>query len=329
MRIVDEYTGIAPRAERLRAVLCEQLQDLFGRGGLTLGVPLESRVKTLDSITQKLESRTGEISHLTELADLVGVRAILLFRRDLVRAANLIHSTFVIVSSEDASTRLNEAQFGYQSLHITLQLPSEWARVPTMADLCELRAEVQVRTVAQHIWAASSHKLQYKQESSVPPPVRRAIHRVSALLETVDLELERVLSDREVYVGSRSPDDDQALNVDNLPAVLAGVFPAVNRKGDENYAELLEELLRLGIVSTAELRAVLDAHAEAALKADAALVEKKRRSGNYLGTTKERIEAGVFFSHVGLAREALESKFGDKHVARVRSAARSAKSSGS
>jgi ppGpp synthetase/RelA/SpoT-type nucleotidyltranferase len=29
-----------------------------------------------------------------------------------------------------------------------------------------LRAEVQVRTTAQHIWAAASHKLQYKHEES-------------------------------------------------------------------------------------------------------------------------------------------------------------------
>lgn len=57
-----------------------------------------------------------------------------------------------------------------------------------------LKAEVQVRTVTQHVWAAASHVLQYKQEASVPLPVRRSIYRVSALLETVDLEFERVLS---------------------------------------------------------------------------------------------------------------------------------------
>jgi ppGpp synthetase/RelA/SpoT-type nucleotidyltranferase len=60
--------------------------------------------------------------------------------------------------------------------------------------------ELQLRTLAQHIWAVASHKLQYKREASVPVPIRRSINRVSALLEMVDLEFDRVLLEREQYV---------------------------------------------------------------------------------------------------------------------------------
>ena len=88
----------------------------------------------------------------------------------------------------------------YQSLHYIIRIPKHWLKVSTFADLGELKAEIQLRTLAQHIWAATSHKLQYKHEDSVPPPIRRSIYRVSALLETVDLEFERVLAERGTYI---------------------------------------------------------------------------------------------------------------------------------
>ena len=81
-------------------------------------------------------------------------------------------------------------------------MPDDWLNVPTFREFKGLRAELQIRTLAQQLWAAASHKLQYKRESSVPYPIRRSIHRVAALLETVDLELERVLSERDPHLSN-------------------------------------------------------------------------------------------------------------------------------
>ena len=92
------------------------------------------------------------------------------FLTDLDKIDELIRSTFEVMSPEDTADRLGEAQFGYQSLHYTIKVPLIWLEIPTMADFGDIQAEVQVRTLAQHIWAAASHKLQYKNEASVPPP---------------------------------------------------------------------------------------------------------------------------------------------------------------
>jgi hypothetical protein len=51
-----------------------------------------------------------------------------------------------------------------------------------------LKAEIQIRTVLQHAWAAISHKLQYKREDDVPAPLRRKLFRLSALFELADDE---------------------------------------------------------------------------------------------------------------------------------------------
>jgi len=46
-------------------------------------VPLESRVKKLESLFEKLERKTMALEHVVDLDDFVGVRIILLFKRDL------------------------------------------------------------------------------------------------------------------------------------------------------------------------------------------------------------------------------------------------------
>jgi hypothetical protein len=181
-----------------------------------------------------------------------------------------------------------------------------------------LKAELQVRTLAQHMWAAASHKLQYKQELSVPPPVRRAIHRVSALLETVDLEFERVLESRATYSStldlSRS---DQTLNVDSVEALLSEMLPAKNKSANETYGELLEDLLILKVDTVSKLRSLLEKHMDAVAKTDAKHVERRRREEDYKGTTRERVEKGVFFRHVGWVRNALRKEFGGSKIDEV------------
>ena len=181
-----------------------------------------------------------------------------------------------------------------------------------MADLGELQVEVQVRTLAQHIWAAASHKLQYKHEASVPPPLRRTINRVSALLETVDLEFDRVISERKNYQesGIAETTGSEPLNVDLLASMLAQVFPPENRKSDENYDVLLGDLSNLSVNTVDDLNRLLDKHKDAAIARDKEEVKKRLEDDDYSNTTNERMEIGVFFAHVGLARAVLREEFG-------------------
>ena len=155
----------------------------------------------------------------------------------------LTHGELDVIAQEDTGGRLRESQFGYQSVHLTVKLPASWLSVPSFSGLGSLMAEIQIRTLAQHIWAVASHKLQYKQEASVPEPVRRSIHRVSALLETVDLEFERVVDERARYleeVGSGAA--DESLNVDLLTRILSESLPEQNRVESEHSAKLLDDL---------------------------------------------------------------------------------------
>jgi hypothetical protein len=181
-----------------------------------------------------------------------------------------------------------------------------------------LEAEIQVRTLAQHMWAAASHKLQYKQEEAVPAEIRRAVHRVSALLETVDLEFERVLAERDAYRSTAlEGGEDKPLNADLLEALLDQLLPRANKEGFESYSLLFWELDKLGVTTSRALTEMVRRHLSSALEADRGAVEQLR--GN--GATDERTSAGVFFSHSGLMRTVMEAEFGDDYYSQIWKAA--------
>lgn len=306
------YQAIAPDAGQFAKEVVRQFDEILRQAGVPLAVPIEHRLKTWGSIAEKIERKRLRLQTIQDVTDLIGVRGILLFRRDVDTACSLIIETFKVLSREDTVERLGESQFGYSSIHFTVEVPTEWLKVPTVQRFQGLKAELQVRTIAQHLWAASSHVLQYKQESSVPPPMRRAIYRVSALLETIDLEFERLLIEREEYSGTIDVmSEAETLNVDLLEKVLESVWPPQNRNKVEDFDDLLQDLLAVHVTTPDGLRQILKKHRGATLKADVAEAKRRSEDEDY-GEFEERIKAGVFFTWTGLTRTTLELELGKK-----------------
>lgn len=313
-QLQSEYHALAPLAERFNGSLRDELEEVLKTNKITLGVPIESRVKKLDSIVEKIERKTLSLESITDLPDLIGLRLILLFSRDVAKTCDLISKTFTVLQKEDTQERLGESQFGYQSVHYLIQLPKNWLSVPSLASVGQFKAEIQIRTVAQHMWAAASHVLQYKHESNVPFPVRRSINRVSAILETVDLEFERVLDARESYISAlTSVEAKGPLNVDLLATILDSILPKENKFEPEPYSDLLPELLHFGIDSTEALKKLVQGRLPDALKEDSDTVERYAGMESLPPVLASRVANGVYFAHVGLVRAMLRKEFGKKY----------------
>lgn len=307
-----DYENQRPKAIRFKSAISEQLQDLIDKQSITLGTPMEGRIKTLTSIHEKVDRKKKSINTVTDLDDFVGIRIIVLFRSDIEKVCEIVKSNFDVVDIEDVSRRLSDDQFGYQSNHYTIKLPSEWLTLPTLSDLGKFKAEIQIRTLSQHIWAVASHKLQYKQEQSVPVPLRRSINRASALLETVDLEFERVLVERENYKVESldNVDDYSGFDVMVLEAIGDKLLPPENKKNsDENYARLLEELIDCGYDHASKVEELITSNLDHVLAEDKERVQKELEVYDE-DTDQDRINRGVFFTHVGLIRSCLTNALG-------------------
>jgi putative GTP pyrophosphokinase len=309
-----EYELLRPDATRLCDALKRELEKMFARKSLTLGIPLQARVKDWDSIAEKFDRKDLSLSTLKNLDDFIGIRSVFLFRRDLISARELVENTFEVLSEEDTATRLDESEFGYQSWHFIVKLPASWLKVPSFEGLGVFRSEIQLRTLSQHIWASASHQLQYKREDSVPKPIRRTIHRASALLETVDLEFERVLQEREQYLVAVNTLVNDRLNVDSLARVLDEMLPAANKVESEIYAELLPDLTAFGVATTSALRALIKKRLQKAVAYDKDRVVHFRNDRTLTGRAKERVKRGIFYTHVGLVRRMLHDEYGTRYL---------------
>lgn len=329
------YELRAPLAGRFAARLSEQVAEIFSAEGVTLAVPIEARVKTWASLADKVLRNSLTISDAGQITDLVGLRIILLFKRDVQRVVDLISSSLTITSKENTLDRLGVAIFGYQSIHLQAEIPGDWGSVPTLRDFVGLQAEIQIRTAAQHMWAAASHTLQYKAEASVPPSVLRSVNRVAALLETVDLEFERALASRDEYLNQadrslkshRLSIEAEALNVDLLEKVLDQLLPAKNKESGEDLANLLDELYAANMRQVLQLRSFvsewlptvlpLEEKIALALQKKAARIIESGNSepddhvmatvnGGQYFSMRDRAQKGIFYTHAGLVRSMLE-----------------------
>ena len=336
-RLEEEYTHALIVAERFAVELTRPVQELLEANLILLSFPIQRRIKTWDSLREKLDRKALALKSLRDLDDLVGLRLILQFKRDVSKVCGLIEQHFKVLKKYDTSERLDSDQFGYSSIHFVLELPDSWLAVPTLNQLKGWHAEVQVRTTAQHIWAAASHTLQYKQEGSVPVLLRRGIHRVSALLEMIDLEFERLLEQRDLYgneIGQGAP--DTTLNVDLLENLLDALLPPRNKEDGEQYSELLQDLVHWEIVDRKGLTEVIKDHLPAVLiedekRAQEELEELKKKPSKISATEVARLSQGAYFTHTGLARMCLRKKFGApfdrwRHSRRATSGVRRARS---
>jgi len=309
----SEYEEKCPIYTKLCSELVTQLNELISEEKVITAFPIESRVKTLKSIYDKCERNNLCPSELEEISDITGLRIILLFKRDLDKVCEIIEKNFTILKKEDIQQRLSTDQFGYGSIHYELKPPDSWLSVPTLRRLQGVQAEIQVRTASQHIWASTSHILQYKKESDVPIPIRRSIIRAAALLEIVDLEFERVLHERENYIENiKGDDNNENLNTDSLRRVLDKILPEKNKDIEENYAELLEDLRYFNINLRSNLEDIISRNWDVVKKIEDKYVssnQNKLEEGDSLSGTKERTMKGVFFNHVGLVRMVLDNEY--------------------
>ena len=308
--LLADYVSLVPKYKSLCDGIAAQLSALLDRANLSLAMPITTRVKEWDSLVEKCERNGLSPKSVVEIGDISGIRVVFLFMRDEKIGRRLIEENLVILSREDTVERLSSDQFGYGSIHYQVRPKPEWLAVPTMAELGGLQAEIQVRTVSQHIWAEVSHALQYKREAQVPDPIKRSLYRVSALLDLVDLEFERFLEDRDAYEESLKAGTLEAqLNPDIVRRIVADYLPIENASDEENYGDLLDDLTAAGVTRVEELVAMIEAKRDQVNALEAADLEATRtavREGKEVGDQeKDRLDRGVYNSRVGLVKLAL------------------------
>ncbi len=231
---VDDYVQQRPQyvafAKRLEKVLADGCKTSFPES------VVQSRAKTVPSFAEKVARKflkewpkpdfARKKRAVERFSDLCGARVIVQTTDQVEGVCMFIEANFECLEKDVKHERLGDDRVGYRDTHYVIRLRPERAGVlgigaEELRTLEGLRAELQVRTWAQHAWADPLHDRMYKAPFRHPASTRRTSNMVAALLE----ESDRVLSDltNEVddkianFAASAKPEDlEQEIEIQKL-----------------------------------------------------------------------------------------------------------------
>ena len=182
--ILQTYSKNIDTYNELGEILHNKLTEMIKKHNF-FTMEVSHRIKTVDSLADKLRRKSGKYSSIYDITDLCGARIICYLNDTVDKISEALRETFVVdeENSVDKRESLSATQFGYLSLHNIVSLRPEDGY---NQEFCKIRCEIQIRTVLQHARAEIEHDLGYKSSFGVPSTIRREFSRIAGLLEIAD-----------------------------------------------------------------------------------------------------------------------------------------------
>ncbi len=305
----NEFESSYSQIERFLKSVKNQFEEILIDEKIDLGFPLQFRIKTWDSIREKIESgRFNLKKSIFELQDLIGLRIIILSLTDIKKIVDIVERDFEVSKKYNTVEKLNDDQFGYNSLHYVLKIPDSWRAVPSLKHLENFQFELQIRTLSQHIWAETSNAFEYKTASNVPRELLRSIGRISALLETVDFEIDRLILERKSYIEnlSKQPESD-SLNVDMVEKLLTDAFGSNRYSENPQFDIIIDELNTKGYTEKKHLTSLISKYKNAFLSEESNFLKEaiKTKSSEIVNGFGEK---GYLMDYLGIIRYILRKE---------------------
>jgi len=181
-----------PRYKQLGILLAEGLKKEIRREGIWIDVT--SRPKEMDSLIRKLIKKPEHT--YDSLGDKAGVRVIVRYKDEIQSVLKITGTQFDLLDVENVADRLKPEVVGYLSVHATLKFR---AADPNAVEFPpdKFRAELQIRTLAQHLWADMAHDTVYKHDDTLlllplPDLLKRRVYILAGVVELADEEFNRI-----------------------------------------------------------------------------------------------------------------------------------------
>lgn len=154
---------------------------------------IESRLKTTESIEEKLMRLDKEISIASareNLFDIAGIRVVCNFIDDVYAVADMLTSQSDVRLLTEKDYIKNPKPNGYRSLHLILEVP-----IFLSERTVPVRIELQLRTIAMDFWASLEHQLRYKSNVEVPANLSDDLKRCADVIAATDEDMQRIAKD--------------------------------------------------------------------------------------------------------------------------------------
>jgi putative GTP pyrophosphokinase len=163
---------------------------------------MQSRLKTVQSITEKLQRRNLPVSFTSaaeNLYDIAGIRVICSYISDIYTVADLLKNQDDIVLIKEQDYITMPKKNGYRSLHLVVQVPVFLAEGKVWVPV-----EVQIRSIAMDLWASLDHQLRYKEPQRIPKELSAELLRTAKDMAEIDLRMQNLYNMVEKLDGGAS-----------------------------------------------------------------------------------------------------------------------------
>lgn len=149
---------------------------------------VSGRVKRIPSILDKAQRKNVAIEDIENIIqDIAGIRIICQFVEDIDAVADLIRNRKDMEVIEERDYITNSKPSGYRSYHIIINYGLWMISGPK-----QIKAEIQIRTLAMNFWSTIEHSLQYKYRSKMPKHITDRLHAAAEAIIMLDKEMSLV-----------------------------------------------------------------------------------------------------------------------------------------
>ncbi|MDY7029967.1 MAG: (p)ppGpp synthetase, partial [Spirochaetota bacterium] len=155
---------------------------------------LKFRVKSFSSYYKKMLRKIGgekNPNNNPNIQDILGIRIVCPFLESLQSVEEILRSHYTLFEVERKGAEHSFREFGYQSIHLLLELPEDLREsYPELdIDICE----VQIRTILQDAWSEVEHELVYKANfTPYDESLRRKLAALNANLSLSDVIFQEI-----------------------------------------------------------------------------------------------------------------------------------------
>ena len=186
VRVTHLYRSALKVAVTQMEILDEEFARMYDHSPIH---HIEYRIKSLDSIVDKLKRRGFEVSIdniYAHIQDLAGIRVICNYLDDIYYLRSLLtrFESFEVIREVDYIK--NPKPSGYRSLHLIVETPIFLHDQKRL-----MKVEVQFRTMAMDWWASVEHKLRYKKPAA-PEEVNSELKECAEISADLDKRLEKL-----------------------------------------------------------------------------------------------------------------------------------------
>lgn len=154
---------------------------------------IKYRIKSYESILNKLERKGLELTNenvIEHINDVVGIRVVCSFIPDVYELVNIIEKSRNIKVLNKKDYIKNPKDNGYTSYHLIVSVP-----VYLSIGVQEVKAEIQIRTIAMDFWASLDHKISYKfpENQELPESVIQELKESSNTIKNLDKRMAELI----------------------------------------------------------------------------------------------------------------------------------------